>query len=180
METSAEQVEKESHEEARRLVEVLRVLSRMLGYRNRDLERRAKLNHATSVRVFAGDSEPRLQFLLAVVKALGLEYWEFFELAYADRPASSSEAPLAAGILEPRPHPGKEGRAAAGRAETGRRKDARGSAQRGTEPLRGAGQSRRPERSAAEADRAAQGAGRKKESGLRPPREHPVTRACAE
>jgi transcriptional regulator with XRE-family HTH domain len=71
--------------ESARLMELLRTIVRMLGYTNRDVERRAGLNHATAVKYFRGEGEPRLEFLLAVVKAIGLEPWEFFDLAYSER-----------------------------------------------------------------------------------------------
>lgn len=80
-------------EEMARLMELLRTIVRLLGYTNRDVERRAGLNHATAVRNFRGEGEPKLEFLLAVVKAIGLEYREFFELAYPDRkdPSASGQ-----------------------------------------------------------------------------------------
>lgn len=79
-------------EEMARLMELLRTIVRLLGYTNRDVERRAGLNHATAVRNFRGEGEPKLEFLLAVVKAIGLEYWEFFELAYPERQEPSASA----------------------------------------------------------------------------------------
>jgi transcriptional regulator with XRE-family HTH domain len=82
-----------AQDEAQRLIEVLRTLVRMLGYTNRDVERRANLNHATATKYFRGEGEPRLEFVLSVVHAIGLEYWEFFELAYGQR-----TAPSAAGV----------------------------------------------------------------------------------
>lgn len=72
-------------EEMARLMELLRTIVRLLGFTNRDVERRAGLNHATAVRNFRGEGEPKLEFVLAVVKAIGLEYWEFFEIAYPER-----------------------------------------------------------------------------------------------
>lgn len=78
--------------EMARLLELLRTIVRMLGYTNREVERRAGLNHATAVRYFRGEGEPKLEFVLAVVKAIGLEYWEFFDLAYPQRSQSSDSA----------------------------------------------------------------------------------------
>ena|SRR5687768_11884802 len=74
-----------AQEEMARLMELLRTIVRLLGFTNRDVERRAGLNHATAVRNFRGEGEPKLEFVLAVVKAIGLEYREFFELAYPER-----------------------------------------------------------------------------------------------
>ena len=73
-----------------RLMELLRTIVRMLGYTNRDVERRAGLNHATAVRYFRGEGEPKLEFVLGVVKAIGLEYWEFFDIAYPNRAEPSA------------------------------------------------------------------------------------------
>ena len=80
-------------EEMARLMELLRTIVRLLGFTNRDVERRAGLNHATAVRNFRGEGEPKLEFLLAVVKAIGLDYQEFFELAYPERrePSASGQ-----------------------------------------------------------------------------------------
>jgi transcriptional regulator with XRE-family HTH domain len=80
-------------EEMARLMELLRTIVRLLGYTNRDVERRAGLNHATAVRNFRGEGEPKLEFLLAVVQAVGLDYREFFEIAYPERrePSASGQ-----------------------------------------------------------------------------------------
>ena len=80
----------EVHGEMVRLMELLRTIVRMLGYTNRDVERRAGLNHATAVRYFRGEGEPKLEFVLAVAKAIGLDYWEFFDIAYPQRQEPSA------------------------------------------------------------------------------------------
>jgi transcriptional regulator with XRE-family HTH domain len=77
--------------EMARLMELLRTIVRMLGYTNRDVERRAGLNHATAVRYFRGEGEPKLEFVLAVVTAIGLEPWEFFDIAYPQRQEPSTQ-----------------------------------------------------------------------------------------
>lgn len=77
-------------EEMSRLMELLRTIVRLLGYTNREVERRANLNHATAVRYFRGEGEPKIEFLLGVLRAIGLEYWEFFSLAYPGREGSSA------------------------------------------------------------------------------------------
>jgi DNA-binding phage protein len=69
-------------EEVRQLMELLRVTARTLGFNNAALARQADVPIASLVRYFKGDGEPKLEFLLAVVRALGLEVREFFELAY--------------------------------------------------------------------------------------------------
>jgi transcriptional regulator with XRE-family HTH domain len=85
MTESQEVDQKAVQEEMQRLMELLRTIVRMLGYTNRDVERRAGLNHATAVRYFRGEGEPKLEFVLAVARAVGLEYWEFFDIAYPER-----------------------------------------------------------------------------------------------
>ena len=71
--------------ETARLMELLRTVVRMLGYTNRDVVRRAGLHQVTAAKYFRGEGEPRLDFVLAVLKAIELQPWEFFDLAYAER-----------------------------------------------------------------------------------------------
>lgn len=92
MKPREEDIETAAQEEVRRLMDLLRTVIRVLGYTNRDIERRAGLNHATTVRNFQGQGEPKLEFILKAVKAIGLDYWEFFELAYGDRPEANTPA----------------------------------------------------------------------------------------
>ena len=80
-------------EETRRLVDLIRVLARTLGFNNSSLARRAQVPLATLVRYFKGEGGPKIEFLLAVVRALGLEVREFWELAYPE-PAAPSAARL--------------------------------------------------------------------------------------
>ena len=91
-----------AEEEVRRLMNVLRTLARMMGYSNREVERRGNLNHATAAKYFQGEGEPKMELVLKIVDALGLDYAEFFSLAYAGR---HPESPTAAaerihGMLE--------------------------------------------------------------------------------
>jgi len=78
-------------EEVRQLMDLLRTLVRAMGFSNAALARRANVSLASLVRYFKGEAEPRLDFVLAVVRAIGLDVREFFELAYPER-----EAPTAA------------------------------------------------------------------------------------
>src|SRR5262249_39113774 len=54
-------------------------------FSNAALARRADVSLASLVRYFKGDAEPRLDFVLAVVRAIGLDVREFFEMAYPER-----------------------------------------------------------------------------------------------
>lgn len=82
-----------AHAEAMQLMELIRFLARTLGFNNAKLSRRAKVPLATLVRYFKGEGEPKLEFLLSMVRTLGLDIREFFELAYP-APEGSSEARL--------------------------------------------------------------------------------------
>lgn len=79
-----------AHAEAMRLMELIRFLSRTLGFNNAKLSRRAKVPLATLVRYFKGEGEPKLEFLLSMVQTLGLDIREFFDLAY---PAPAAPTP---------------------------------------------------------------------------------------
>jgi transcriptional regulator with XRE-family HTH domain len=81
-------------EEVRRLLDLLRTLMRMLGFSNREVERRMGLNHGSVSRVFSGHIEAKLELVLGAARAIGLEYDEFFAFAYPDLrpPERESEA----------------------------------------------------------------------------------------
>jgi len=106
-----------AHQEAMRLMELIRIVARTLGFNNSALARKAGVPLASLVRYFKGEGEPKLEFLLAVVRAVGLDVREFFELSYPPL-----EAPTAAraklnrmlgpirpgGLLDPPPPPPAE------------------------------------------------------------------------
>jgi transcriptional regulator with XRE-family HTH domain len=78
--------------EVKRLLELVRTLMRLLGYRNRDVERKMGVSPSYLTRVFRGDVEIRLDLVLLMVKAIGLEYADFFALAYPEGTTPQSEA----------------------------------------------------------------------------------------
>lgn len=88
-----QEVDSPAHAEAMQLMELIRFLARTLGFNNAKLSRRAKVPLATLVRYFKGEGEPKLEFLLSMVRTLGLDIREFFELAYP-APAAPSPARL--------------------------------------------------------------------------------------
>lgn len=79
-------------QEVERLMEMLRIFVRALGYGNAEIARRTNLAHANVGRYFRGEARVPLDFVIAAIRALGLEYKEFFELAYADQPEQQSAA----------------------------------------------------------------------------------------
>ena len=87
-----EVIEGRAEAETRRLMELFGTLSRLLGYSNREIERRAGLTHSWASKVFMGEAEPKVDLLLKVIEAIGLDYGEFFELAYGDRRKRPTEA----------------------------------------------------------------------------------------
>src|SRR3954462_9988072 len=121
-----ENPEASSSAEVRQLMDLLRTLARTMGFSNAALARRGDVSLASLVRYFKGDAEPRLEFVLAVVRAIGLDVREFFEMAYPERaePTAARQrietilGPIRPGrILEspppktPEPHPGAPGSA---------------------------------------------------------------------
>jgi DNA-binding phage protein len=109
-------------EEALRLMELLQTLARVMGFSNAALARGADVSLASLNRYFKGQAEPRLDFVLAVVRAVGLEVREFFELAYPKPEAPTATYQKVATLLKPiqpgralesprvpEPEPGPEG-----------------------------------------------------------------------
>ena len=66
----------------------------MLGFSNREVERRMGVNHGSVSRVFSGHIEAKLELVLGAARAIGLEYDELFAFAYPDvrSPERESEA----------------------------------------------------------------------------------------
>lgn len=87
--------------EVRQLMDLLRTLARAMGFSNAALARRADVSLASLVRYFKGDAEPRLDFVLAVVRAIGLDVREFFETAYPERAEPTAARQRIENILGP-------------------------------------------------------------------------------
>lgn len=79
-------------EEVDRLLNVLRTSIRLLGLTNREIERRLGLTPSYISRIFSGTIELKMEHVLAIARAIGLEPWEFFELAYPRRSDAPSES----------------------------------------------------------------------------------------
>jgi hypothetical protein len=78
--------------EVDRMMDMLRIFVRALGYGNVEIARRTGIPHANVGRYFRGESRVPLDFVVATVYALGLKFAEFFEMAYPDRPAEPTAA----------------------------------------------------------------------------------------
>jgi transcriptional regulator with XRE-family HTH domain len=70
---------------------VLRTSIRLLGLTNREIERRLGLTPSYISRLFAGAIELKVEHVVAISRAMGLQPWEFFELAYPRRSDPPSE-----------------------------------------------------------------------------------------
>ena len=79
-------------DEVRRLLDILHTFMRMLAVSNREVERRLDLKHGTISRLFGGQIEAKLELVLAVARAIGLEYDELFAFAYPERSSPNSES----------------------------------------------------------------------------------------
>src|SRR3954468_22166445 len=82
-------------DEVRRLLDALHTLLRMLAVSNREVERRLGLQHGTISRLLNGTIEAKLEVVLGVARALGLEYEELFAFLYPARPAPRPESDAA-------------------------------------------------------------------------------------
>lgn len=81
--------------EVRRVLDVLQTLMRMLAVSNREVERRLELQHGTVSRLLNGQIEAKLEIVLGVARALGLEYEELFAIFYPNRPGPNPESDAA-------------------------------------------------------------------------------------
>jgi transcriptional regulator with XRE-family HTH domain len=78
--------------EVERVMNVLRTAIRLLGLSNREVERRLGYTPSYLSRLFGGAIELKLEHVLAIARAIGLQSAEFFELAYPRRVESPSES----------------------------------------------------------------------------------------
>lgn len=78
--------------EIQRILDLLRMLIRISGLPNREVERRLKLSPSYLSRLFGGYLEVKLEHVLGISRALGLKPAEFFAFAYPEGPLDPSEA----------------------------------------------------------------------------------------
>lgn len=79
-------------EEARRLIQLIQAMQRILAISNRDLERKLGLSPSYLSRLYNGLIELRLEHLARLIPAMGLRLDEFFAIAYPRSGRPPSEA----------------------------------------------------------------------------------------
>jgi len=100
-------MEHTKQDEIERLIRLLRTAMRLLGFTNREIERRLKYTPSYLTRLFSGQIELRFEHVVDIVHAMGMTVEEFFRFAYPDRGQKPSEASirLDAMLEEMRPTP---------------------------------------------------------------------------
>lgn len=87
--------------EAQRLLHVIKTSMKLLGFTNRDVERKLGLSASYLSRLFSGLIELRVSHIVDIAKAIGVEPEEIIYLAFPDRkaPGSAAAARLRESIL---------------------------------------------------------------------------------
>ena len=87
--------------EAQRLLHVLRQSMKLLGFTNRDIERKLGLSASYLSRLFSGLIELRVSHIVDIARVIGVEPEEIFHLAFPERkaPGSAAAARLRESIL---------------------------------------------------------------------------------
>lgn len=84
-------METQSREETERIIRMLRTALRLLGFTNREIERRLGYTPSYLTRLFSGQIELRFEHIVDIVNAMGMTAEEFFQFAYPARQGERSE-----------------------------------------------------------------------------------------
>lgn len=95
--------------EVERVVRLLRTLLRMLGFTNREIERRLGYTPSYLTRLFGGQIELKLEHVLQIERAMGLKPGEVWEFAYPRRGQEPSEVAVKLRAMLEEMHPGRDG-----------------------------------------------------------------------
>src|SRR5215510_2556428 len=85
-------MEDKSKKESERIIHRLRIALRLLGFTNREIERRLGYTPSYLTRLFSGQIELRFEHIVDIVDAIGMTVDEFFHFAYPGQPAELSKA----------------------------------------------------------------------------------------
>jgi transcriptional regulator with XRE-family HTH domain len=85
-------MESSGKEESERIVRKLRTALRLLGFTNREIERRLGYTPSYLSRLFSGQIELRFEHIVDIARAMGLSADEFFAFAYPPRSDPPGEA----------------------------------------------------------------------------------------
>lgn len=86
--------------ETDRLVNLVKVSLRILGISNRELARRLEMSPSYVSKLLSGSSEIRLDHVIRICKATGLDPAEFFGLAYPVRPVPTATGTRLRSLLQ--------------------------------------------------------------------------------
>jgi transcriptional regulator with XRE-family HTH domain len=84
-------MESTAKKEAERIIGKLKVAIRLLGFTNREIERRLSYTPSYLTRLFSGQIELRFEHIVDIARAMGLTADEFFAFAYPARNDEPSE-----------------------------------------------------------------------------------------
>jgi transcriptional regulator with XRE-family HTH domain len=84
-------MESTAKKEAERIIGKLKVAIRLLGFTNREIERRLSYTPSYLTRLFSGQIELRFEHIVDIAQAMGLTADEFFAFAYPARNDEPSE-----------------------------------------------------------------------------------------
>ena len=84
-------MESTAKKEADRIIGKLKVAIRLLGFTNREIERRLSYTPSYLTRLFSGQIELRFEHIVDIARAMGLTADEFFAFAYPARNDEPSE-----------------------------------------------------------------------------------------
>lgn len=87
-------METKAKEETERVIRMLRTALRLLGFTNREIERRLDYTPSYLTRLFSGQIELRFGHVVEIANAMGMTAEEFFHFAYPVRPGERSEPAL--------------------------------------------------------------------------------------
>lgn len=98
--------------EVEHMIGTLKTAMRLLGYNNRDIERKMGWSSSYLSRLFSGGMELRYEHIVDIGRAIGLETEEVLRLAYPTqkKPASESMQRIQGILGEMRPAPPPAGR----------------------------------------------------------------------